>query len=105
MCLLLLRYCCCGQDPREGKYQAIRLANKVLRQSVLGAQGGLELLCFGPAAFQLQAPSADTAADLVLQSRASAVLTQNKSATFRAQYTSWLNRYIDFLVGAAALEL
>lgn len=95
--------CSVLQDPLEYKYQCIKLTNAHLRQSVLQAIGGVQLLCFGPCAFRLTlSTTGATAGQYVLQSAVAAeVLVADKSASFRAIYVSWLRNYVDTLKAAA----
>lgn len=98
----LMHHCfglCSLQDPLERKYQSIKITNAHLRQSVLQASGGLQLLCFGPAAFRLALSTTGVSAgQYVLQSAVAAeVLVVDKSALFRATYVSWLRKYVQVL--------
>lgn len=91
------------QDPTERKYQCIKLSNAHLRQTVVQAKGGLQLLCFGPCAFQLTLSTAGpTAGQHVLQSAvAGEVLVADRSTSFRAVYAAWLRKYVEFLRAVA----
>lgn len=87
------------KDLTERKFQAIKITNAVLRQNVLQARGGIALLLFGPAAFHLtlSALSASLGQHVIQSAIASEILQNDKSATFRALYGTWLRQYVDFL--------
>ncbi len=65
--------------------------------------GGIELLLFGPAAFNLtvSALSAPLGLQVVQSAIAVEILQNDKSTSFRTVYSGWLRKYVDLLNAVA----